>query len=111
MTEKMRFAFLQEPPFCFTDGSGTLGGCDAILAQKLCQALGLEAFSPVETEFANLLPGLIDGEKRNVSKYDDALKAVDSGSSVAGLLSGQCENILRKIAGMEAQKSANERAV
>ena len=62
MTEKMRFAFLQEPPFCFTDGSGTLGGCDAILAQKLCQALGLEAFSPVETEFANLLPGLVDGQ-------------------------------------------------
>jgi uncharacterized protein (TIGR02284 family) len=59
----------------------------------------------------SVLPGLIDGEKRNVSKYDDALKAVDSGSSVAGLLSGQCENILRKIAGMEAQKSANERAV
>lgn len=57
----MRFAFLQEPPFCFTDGSGNLSGCDAILAEKLGQALGLEAFSSVETEFANLLPGLVDG--------------------------------------------------
>ena len=62
MTERMRFAFLQEPPFCFTDGSGNLSGCDAMLAQKLCQALGLDAFLPVETEFANLLPGLVDGQ-------------------------------------------------
>lgn len=62
MTEKMRFAFLQEPPFCFTDASGNLCGCDAILAQKVCQALGLDAFSPVEAEFANLLPGLASGQ-------------------------------------------------
>ena len=58
----MRFAFLQEPPFCFTDGSGNLSGCDAMLAQKVCQVLELDAFSPVETEFANLLPGLVDGQ-------------------------------------------------
>jgi polar amino acid transport system substrate-binding protein len=62
MTEKMRFAFLQEPPFCFTDASGNLSGCDATLAQKLGKTLGLEAFSPVETEFANLLPGLVDDQ-------------------------------------------------
>ena len=62
MTERMRFAFLQEPPFCFTDGSGNLSGCDAMLAQKLCQMLELDAFSAVETEFANLLPGLVDGQ-------------------------------------------------
>ncbi len=24
----MRFAFLQEPPFCFTDASGAVRGCD-----------------------------------------------------------------------------------
>ncbi|WP_258602007.1 transporter substrate-binding domain-containing protein [Mesorhizobium sp. AR10] len=57
----MTFAFLQEPPFCFTDASGNLSGCDATLAQKVYQALGLEAFSPIETEFAKLLPGLVEG--------------------------------------------------
>ena len=56
----MRFAFLQEPPFCFTDPSGALHGCDAKLAEKVC-ALLAEPFAPVETEFAELLPGLVDG--------------------------------------------------
>ncbi|CCV13266.1 transporter substrate-binding domain-containing protein [Mesorhizobium sp. STM 4661] len=62
MTEKMTFAFLQEPPFCFIDASGDVSGCDAKLARKVCQALGLEDFSPVETEFAKLLPGLTKGQ-------------------------------------------------
>lgn len=52
----------------------------------------------------SVLPGLIDGEKRNVSKYDDALKAVGAGSSVVQLLSGQRDEVVQKIAGMEAQK-------
>ncbi|MDX8540284.1 transporter substrate-binding domain-containing protein [Mesorhizobium abyssinicae] len=56
----MRFAFLQEPPFCFTDSSGALCGCDAVLAEKVCQTLGLEGFSAVEAEFAALLPGLAE---------------------------------------------------
>lgn len=58
MTEKMRFAFLQEPPFCFTDASGDLSGCDAKLAERVARTLGLEAFLPIETEFAELLRGL-----------------------------------------------------
>ncbi|MBZ9867061.1 transporter substrate-binding domain-containing protein [Mesorhizobium sp. CA15] len=57
----MRFAFLQEPPFCFTDAAGKLGGCDAVLAEKVCQMVDLENFSPIEAEFAELLPGLVDG--------------------------------------------------
>ena len=58
----------------------------------------------------SVLPGLIDGEKRNAAKYDDALKADGTTASVLERLSGQREDILQKIAGMEAQKSANERA-
>ncbi|WP_442583500.1 transporter substrate-binding domain-containing protein [Mesorhizobium sp. ASY16-5R] len=54
------FAFLQEPPFCFTDASGAVTGCDVELARAVCDRLGLR-FRPVETEFAALLPGLIDG--------------------------------------------------
>ncbi|MBZ9759369.1 transporter substrate-binding domain-containing protein [Mesorhizobium sp. CA8] len=57
----MKFAYLQEPPFCFTDAAGKLGGCDAVLAEKVCQMLELENFWPIEAEFAELLPGLVDG--------------------------------------------------
>lgn len=58
MGETMRFAFLQEPPFCFRDAGGNLLGCDAGLAGKVCEGLKLDAFLPIETEFAELLPGL-----------------------------------------------------
>jgi polar amino acid transport system substrate-binding protein len=57
----MRFAFLQEPPFCFTDVSGRVSGCDTELAAKICRMLDLEDFSPIEAEFAELLPGVADG--------------------------------------------------
>ncbi|TIO72004.1 MAG: transporter substrate-binding domain-containing protein, partial [Mesorhizobium sp.] len=57
----MRFAFLQEPPFCFTDASGKVGGCDAMLAEKIFAMSETTAFTPVETDFAELLPGLADG--------------------------------------------------
>ncbi|RVD54574.1 transporter substrate-binding domain-containing protein [Mesorhizobium sp. M2D.F.Ca.ET.185.01.1.1] len=56
----MKFAYLQEPPFCFTDASGAITGCDVELAKRICQMLG-EDFSSIETEFAELLPGLVDG--------------------------------------------------
>jgi len=57
----MRFAFLQEPPFCFTDASGRADGCDTKLASKICQMLDLGDFSPIEAEFAELLPGVAEG--------------------------------------------------
>ncbi len=34
----------------------------------------------------SVLPGLIDGEKRNVAKYDDALKTAGTTANVASLL-------------------------
>jgi polar amino acid transport system substrate-binding protein len=57
----MRFAFLQEPPFCFTDQAGNVLGCDVELARAVCDELGIADFEPVEAEFAELLPGLIGG--------------------------------------------------
>ncbi|MDQ6434472.1 transporter substrate-binding domain-containing protein [Mesorhizobium sp. LHD-90] len=56
----MKFAFLQEPPFCFTDAAGRVRGCDVELAQVICGHLGLP-FEPVEAEFVELLPGLAEG--------------------------------------------------
>lgn len=54
----MRFAFLQEPPFCFTDETGKVLGCDVELAQTICDELGITDFQPIEAEFAEMLPGL-----------------------------------------------------
>jgi polar amino acid transport system substrate-binding protein len=55
------FAYLQEPPFCFRDANGHVSGCDLELAQAILTQLGVREFTPVEAEFADLLPGVIAG--------------------------------------------------
>jgi uncharacterized protein (TIGR02284 family) len=57
----------------------------------------------------SVLPGLIDGEKRNVGKYDDALKVTDS-PELTTLLTAQRGKIEQKIAQMEVQKAAYQAA-
>jgi uncharacterized protein (TIGR02284 family) len=54
----------------------------------------------------SVLPGLIDGETRNVGKYDDALKAASASPAIVNLLTAQRSKILEKIALMETQKAA-----
>lgn len=54
----MKFAYLIEPPFNFVGSDGRVTGCDVELARHVCRELGFAAFEPVETEFAELLPGL-----------------------------------------------------
>jgi len=58
--DRLVFAYLQEPPFCFRDGDGAVRGCDVELAQLLCVMADAGAFEPVEAEFAQLLDGLLD---------------------------------------------------
>jgi len=58
---ELRFAFLEEPPFCFTGGSGEVLGCDTELGRKIGEVLGLPGFTPIGAEFAELLPGLSEG--------------------------------------------------
>jgi len=58
----------------------------------------------------SVLPGLIDGEKRNVSKYDDALKVAAGAPAVASTLTAQRAKITGKIAWMEQQKAVYEAA-
>lgn len=53
----MRFAYLIEPPFNFRSESGEVVGHDVALARHVFWELG-EAFEPVETQFARLIPGL-----------------------------------------------------
>ena len=56
----MKFAFLEEPPFCFTDPSGAISGCDVELARRINGMLALQGFTAIGTEFAELLPGLVN---------------------------------------------------
>ncbi|MBM1814316.1 transporter substrate-binding domain-containing protein [Pseudosulfitobacter pseudonitzschiae] len=60
----MKFAYLIEPPFNYVDTNGDVTGCDVELARHVFQELGISDFEPVETEFAELLPGLVDGRWR-----------------------------------------------
>ena len=57
----------------------------------------------------SVLPGLIDGEKRNSGKYDEALNAADLPPNVAGLLARQRDDLAEKIALMEMEKATTER--
>lgn len=60
----MKFAYLIEPPFNYTRGDGTVTGCDVELARTVFDAIGARPFEPVETEFADLLPGVAEGRWR-----------------------------------------------
>ncbi|WP_172292685.1 transporter substrate-binding domain-containing protein [Pseudoruegeria sp. HB172150] len=57
----MKFAYLIEPPFNFRDADDAVTGHDVEIARHVFGALG-ESFEPVETEFAQLLPGLATGD-------------------------------------------------
>ncbi|MDW3225199.1 MAG: transporter substrate-binding domain-containing protein [Paracoccaceae bacterium] len=54
----MRIAYVKEPPFNDVDPSGDVVGCDIELARFVCARLN-EPFDPIETEFSDLLPGLM----------------------------------------------------
>jgi uncharacterized protein (TIGR02284 family) len=56
----------------------------------------------------SVLPGLIDGEKRNLTKYDDVLKYDSAPADITSLLRVQRSKIEQKVAQMEAQKAASE---
>jgi len=57
----MKFAYLIEPPFNYVDAAGRVTGCDVELARYVFAEIGITDFEPVETEFAELLPGVVDG--------------------------------------------------
>lgn len=59
--ERVVFAYLEEPPFCFRTAGGGASGCDVELAQAVLRDLGVATCDFVEAEFADLIPGLIDG--------------------------------------------------
>lgn len=54
----MKVAYLIEPPFNYVDEAGEVTGCDVELARYALDKLGMDDVEFVETEFAQLLPGL-----------------------------------------------------
>lgn len=60
----MKFAYLIEPPFNYVNASGQVTGCDVELARHVFNELQILNFEPVETEFAELIPGLGDASWR-----------------------------------------------
>ena len=52
----------------------------------------------------SVLPGLIDGEKRNVAKYDEAINGAPPPTSIDIMIGEQRGDLARKIAEMEAMK-------
>ncbi|MEM1075975.1 MAG: transporter substrate-binding domain-containing protein [Pseudomonadota bacterium] len=60
----MKFAYLIEPPFNYVDASGRVTGCDVELARYVFEEIGITDFEAIETEFAELLPGVAAGRWR-----------------------------------------------
>ncbi len=60
----MKFAYLIEPPFNYQDEHDRVTGCDVELAKHIFSKIGTDSFEPIETEFANLLPGVVKGDWR-----------------------------------------------
>jgi hypothetical protein len=56
----------------------------------------------------SVLPGLIDGEKGNVSKYDEPLKSTAMPSNLATLLTRQRDSLVQRIAQMQAMTAKSE---
>jgi len=54
----VRVAYLIEPPFNYVDEAGQVTGCDVELARYVLDQLDIDDVKFVETEFAQLLPGL-----------------------------------------------------
>ncbi|MBX2867536.1 MAG: transporter substrate-binding domain-containing protein [Acidiferrobacterales bacterium] len=64
MTDILKFAYLIEPPFNYLTEDGAVTGTDVELARVIAQALEIRDIEFIETEFANLLPGVAAGQWR-----------------------------------------------
>ena len=87
----MKFAYIIEPPFNIRLDDGTLTGCDIELARHVLHAIGVVDIEFVETEFAELLPGLANGtwdmttgmfptdQRRTVADFTRSIWAIPDG--------------------------------
>jgi polar amino acid transport system substrate-binding protein len=90
----MKFGFLIEPPFNYRLGDRTVTGCDVELAKSVLTDIG-EGFEPIETSFAELLPGVASGrwrmttglfateERRKIAAFSRPIWALSDGLLVS----------------------------
>ena len=86
-----KFAYLIEPPFNYRNADGTVTGCDVALARTVLGMVGIHDFEMVETEFAQLLPGLagrrwqmttgvfVTEERRRIAAFSRPIWALPDG--------------------------------
>ena len=58
---KIKIAFIEEPPFYWTDPDHSVTGADIELADVVLRAIGVSAIEYHSTSFKELLPGVQDG--------------------------------------------------
>lgn len=91
----MKFAFLIEPPFNYYTENGIVTGSDVELARTILPMVGIDQVEFIETEFAELLPGVADGrwqmttglfatdERREVAAFSRPIWALPDGLLVS----------------------------
>jgi polar amino acid transport system substrate-binding protein len=60
--EKVIVAYIEEPPFGWTDSRGVAVGCDIALADEILSLIGVETVEHREVTFAELIPGVEHGD-------------------------------------------------
>lgn len=60
----MKCAYVAEPPFTYRSDDGTVTGCDVELARTVLSMFGIQDVELIETEFAQLIPGILEGRWR-----------------------------------------------
>jgi polar amino acid transport system substrate-binding protein len=58
---KVRIAYIEEPPFYWTAGDGSVVGSDIELAQVVLEAIGVTSIEHHPTTFEEFLPGVEEG--------------------------------------------------
>lgn len=58
---KIRLAYIDEPPFCWTAQDGVITGADIALAEAVLRAIGVTHIEHIHTSFNEFLPGVQQG--------------------------------------------------
>jgi polar amino acid transport system substrate-binding protein len=73
---KVRIAYIDEPPFYWTDAEGAVTGSDIELAEVVLRAIGVTSIEHQLTSFDELLPGVEEGRwEMNVPIFVTAERA------------------------------------
>jgi len=60
--ELATFAYIEEPPFAWTQENGFPAGCDVELVFKILNRIGLRQINTRKVTFPDLIPGVVNGD-------------------------------------------------